>query len=714
MRPATVLKLAAIAAVLLVVALVQVVKSIDVDRYRDLLSQAVSAATGRRVAFSGPLSLRLSFSPALIADGVTFANAAWGSRPDMVRIDHLQADIGLLPLFTGEVKVSGLLIDGVDILLETDGKGQANWDFDHIAGGKAAAIGAPAAALRIGRVGIDNARLRLRQDGAEEVVQIDHLTAEADAFSAPIAVTTAGSWSDRRFDVSAVLGSLKDGLAGDKPFPLKVKAVLPGLVATANGAIRRDKAAGLTLSLAVAADAADIAEAARLAGWVVPPLGAARASVVLSGSVKAPSLSAIDIAVGRHDSLAFGIKGAVASPLTGQGMDLVLTADGDAPSAAGKAVDQAWPLAGPVSLGAHVTTVDGGWRIADLKGSIGHSDIAGQAMVRVAGGRPSVDAHLESQVIDWAEWNGRHADPIRPSSGESRVFSAEAIPFHLLSDFDGRLSWTVDRLADRGLSARRVAVAAELRDGKLRATPTVGALAGGKLDSAVTVDVSGRMPLIGMTLAVDKVSLGDLLDQLGVTSAVQGGRTDLRLNLTGSGDSVRAVMAHLAGEGLLSIGPASIDGVNADGLADDVLRQLSPWGRGDTTEMRCLVGRFSVSDGTVRSEVLLADTATMTVGGQGSINLANEGLDITLTPRPKEVGLLSLAVPLDVGGTLAHPSAVSNKGAIVKGVAASVALGPLAALAPAVGGGCEPYPCFQSLAQGAKAAPARSVGGAPR
>jgi uncharacterized protein involved in outer membrane biogenesis len=47
MRLGTILKLAGLGAVLLVVALVAVVKSIDVNRYREILDQATRAATGR-------------------------------------------------------------------------------------------------------------------------------------------------------------------------------------------------------------------------------------------------------------------------------------------------------------------------------------------------------------------------------------------------------------------------------------------------------------------------------------------------------------------------------------------------------------------------------------------------------------------------------------------------------------------------------------------
>lgn len=69
------------------------------------------------------------------------------------------------------------------------------------------------------------------------------------------------------------------------------------------------------------------------------------------------------------------------------------------------------------------------------------------------------------------------------------------------------------------------------------------------------------------------------------------------------------------------------------------MRQLLPNSDDKDTEMRCLVSKFSVNGGVARSENLLLDTSRLTVTGQGSVNLASEGIDFTLSPRPKDMSL---------------------------------------------------------------------------
>ena len=135
MKTRTVLKLAALAALLLLVALTQVVKSIDVDQYRGLVSRWVQQRTGRAVTFSGPLTLKLSLRPALVADGVTLANRPGGAAPDMLRLGHVEAEVGFLPLLSGEVRIGRLWIDGAELDFESDGHGHGNWEFSAASAG---------------------------------------------------------------------------------------------------------------------------------------------------------------------------------------------------------------------------------------------------------------------------------------------------------------------------------------------------------------------------------------------------------------------------------------------------------------------------------------------------------------------------------------------------------------------------------------------------
>jgi hypothetical protein len=80
-------------------------------------------------------------------------------------------------------------------------------------------------------------------------------------------------------------------------------------------------------------------------------------------------------------------------------------------------------------------------------------------------------------------------------------------------------------------------------------------------------------------------------------------------------------------------------------------------------------------------------------------------LDLTVTPRPKDAGLLGLALPLDIGGTLAHPTVTPNRGAIVKGLAGAVASAPIVSA-----GGDDGNACLITVNQPKKTLPAKKTG----
>jgi hypothetical protein len=85
-------------------------------------------------------------------------------------------------------------------------------------------------------------------------------------------------------------------------------------------------------------------------------------------------------------------------------------------------------------------------------------------------------------------------------------------------------------------------------------------------------------------------------------------------------------------------------------------------------------------------QVLVLDTDESRIDGSGGINLGSEQFDITLDPRPKKPGILSLRGPVHIYGTFRNADFRVTGQTIGRGVGA-VALGivnPLLALIPLI------------------------------
>lgn len=112
-----------------VIAGVAVLKTKDFNEYKGLIAEKVKDATGRDLAIAGDLTLEISLSPALAVNGVSFSNASWGSQPQMMTLQRLEAQVSLLPLIFGTVTVDRVVLSGLEVLAETDAKGKGNWEF---------------------------------------------------------------------------------------------------------------------------------------------------------------------------------------------------------------------------------------------------------------------------------------------------------------------------------------------------------------------------------------------------------------------------------------------------------------------------------------------------------------------------------------------------------------------------------------------------------
>ena len=89
----------------------------------------VKAETGRDLVFGGPIDLKLSLEPKLVASDVTLSNAPGAQSPQMVEVKRVEVQVALLPLLQKRFEVVEVALVEPTIALETDAQGRANWDF---------------------------------------------------------------------------------------------------------------------------------------------------------------------------------------------------------------------------------------------------------------------------------------------------------------------------------------------------------------------------------------------------------------------------------------------------------------------------------------------------------------------------------------------------------------------------------------------------------
>ena len=200
-----------------------ILKSLDLNDYKDVLEAKVEAATGRELTLNGDIELAISLTPRLSISDVTFANAEWGSRPEMVRLERLEAVVDLMPLLSSEVRVNEFVLVGADVMLETDTQGNPNWGFpgeENIEAAETAGSGRSDYSVSVNAISVERAlTFRNGATGETQTVTVDTMTGAAESAAVPIALTLAGSLNGSPVSIEGTLPSVND-LQGGAAMPI--------------------------------------------------------------------------------------------------------------------------------------------------------------------------------------------------------------------------------------------------------------------------------------------------------------------------------------------------------------------------------------------------------------------------------------------------------------------------------------------------------------
>lgn len=207
---------------------------IDWNQYKREVADATEQATGRRLEIGGDLSLSLLPLPALTASNVRLANAAGGTRADMLTIAEIRVRVSLFDLLGGHMRVQSVHLVGPDLLLEQI-NGRANWAFQPLApppaaGGPTVSGPLPPANdgavwpgglnLALDRITVEGGQITLHDPDSDHDETLSGIDAELSAVSLNGPFKAQGIGRLRHMSV-LFEGSLGD-LGGERAAPLNL------------------------------------------------------------------------------------------------------------------------------------------------------------------------------------------------------------------------------------------------------------------------------------------------------------------------------------------------------------------------------------------------------------------------------------------------------------------------------------------------------------
>ena len=359
------------------------------------------------------------------------------------------------------------------------------------------------------------------------------------------------------------------------------------------------------------------------------------------------------------------------------------------------------------------------FKVADLKGAFGNSDIKGTASIDLGQKPPRVEADLTSELVDLDDFAGLTGAPAavgRNTPGTAAQKQAAAaykagprlipdtpIDTESWRNLDADVRYRGKRVNAPKLPISDLAAHVVMKKGWLTLDPFAATVADGKIVGHASLDGS-RTPLRAkVEMSVNQLKLAALIARLKLANDAFG-VLDGRVQLTGAGASPHALAAAADGRIAFNMQGGAVDAIMPQlaGLKTvpalvTYLQKSLGIGGGEKSPIRCAVADFGVRGGVMTARTVLLDTPADKMTIEGTVDLGAEQLDLIFHDYPRNPSIGSSRQPISIQGSFKSPS-VAPAPAYVKNQTLGWVLAPLAAVVPFVElGKTDEHPCADAV-----------------
>lgn len=363
------------------------------------------------------------------------------------------------------------------------------------------------------------------------------------------------------------------------------------------------------------------------------------------------------------------------------------------------------------------------WKVGNIAGKVGSSDLTGNLSVRTGDKLPFLTADLHSRALNFpdlgalfggARKTGPIASPTQKAVAkqmqqQARIFPDATLNFSKIRGLNADISFKADAITGAPIPLRSGSTRVKLSAGLLRAEPLELDLPQGRISGFVQLNGRQTDAITDLDLRLSNARLENLVPVKFQGQQPFTGAVVARAKLHGTGDSVHDAMGDANGEVMIVVPNGQIQRTIAELAGVDAIKGLGLLLSKDqtTTPIRCGVMHFTGRGGVLSADQLIVDTDPVLISGGGVINLDKETLGFTVKGHPKKFQLVRLMVPINVNGPLLSPKVSVQKGqAIAQGIGAAALslLTPVAVLLPFIDAGLAKDANCAGLAAEGKAA----------
>lgn len=656
-----------------------IVLTFDWNRLKPTINERVSQTIGRPFIIQGDINVvwarepgqdgmaSLVPWPTLEARDIVIGNPDWAKQLQFAQLDAVRFRLAPLRLLFHRVEIPTLYVVRPRIDLERDAQGHATWDFTFANNDQPSswtldlrAIGFDHSEITLDDA-VSKANLKITVEPLQQSIPYDQIVAQQSADALDQAGKTAGAGARQALAKANAKNENQPGsTSAAYQFAWQADGRYQGAAAKGSGKI------GGVLALQQTDEPFPLQANVHIGD----------SHIALVGTLTDPlHLAALDIRLWFS-----GTSMAKLYPLIGVTLP-------DTPAYATQG-----------HLKANLKRGASHFSYENFRGRVGGSDIAGDVTFDTGGARPKLSGDVKSQVLrfaDLAPLIGADTSAEKQQRGDATPQPADKVlpvePFRTdrWRAMDADVTFSAAHIVrEKALPIDALSTHVVMDNGLLQLDPLAFDLAGGKVNSKIRLD-GGRTPMQGtIRLGARHLKLKQLFPAF-EPMQTSFGEINGDAALDAHGNSVSELLGTSTGEVKLLMNDGAISKALLETAGLNVGNIIISKLFGDkTVKINCAASDLTATNGLFQTRLFVFDTEDATVRIDGTVNFANEKLDLDVHPNSKGLRLLSLRSPLYVKGTLKNPDVGVQPGPLILRGGGALALGvlatPVAALLPLV------------------------------
>jgi uncharacterized protein involved in outer membrane biogenesis len=583
---------------------------INLEGQKVLIESVAADALERQVKIDGAIKVTTSLWPVFIIEDLQVKNPAGFADGDFARLRSARIEIGLIRLLLGRIRVKDFEVKGLELSLQVDENGKVNWLFNDDDNGEPE--------KREVKPETEPEQREITSDAI--IVDSLHLDNIAVSYLAP-GMEKPNEFTIKRCSGSALPGKAfqltLEGSTLEEPYEVFIKA------ASLEELLEENKS------------------------WLDIEAKIANAILNFSGNV--------DLAeVNRSLKLKLEI--------TGEGLQNF-----------NRLLQLDLPPIPSYGLDASLVARKGLIEMTDLKLYVADSVLTGTMKADATGPVPEAVLDLHSPLVqindfvfdDWSPFQDEEeavhaAQEIHAEEAEkvteqaaARLEQAEKVREILspgsLASINGSITVSADKVLSGKDQLGSGKIVAALQEGRISLDPIELNIPGGSLSLSMSVKPGRESSEAVLRVLVENFDFG-VLARRADPKTNMGGIINIDIDLQSTARDFSDLLAEGNGYFDFSAKPENLQSGIMDLWAINVISAIVSNAVKGQSNIEYLVGRWTMKEGYLESNVFVIDTTRMRICGKGWVDFRKHKLNLEIAPSPKKPEFFSLATPITIQG----------------------------------------------------------------